>query len=284
MAQKDLIDFSEELKKLRIEKDISLEKVHGETKIDLRFLQAIESADFDIMPQVYIRAFIKEYAKTLGLDPETIVKKYDSAKMGISYESKQTEEISPIEENKKGDSLIDSGFVEESHEVKDVEQPVPPKFSIVYILAGLAGIILIALIYFFFIRNDTETILVEKPYEAIMEETKERYEIPEEKKNIEKQIPQDSLRLEIRVTETSWFKVISDNKKETEFILQPNRTKVIYAKEEFNVIIGNSGGVNFSLDDKDLEFYGRAGQVRKIKITPDGIVPFQPSQPAETNE
>lgn len=70
-------ELGETLKHTREEKNLSLEELQGTTKIQKRYLQAIEKGDFDQLPgQFYARAFIKNYAEALGLDPDRLFEEY----------------------------------------------------------------------------------------------------------------------------------------------------------------------------------------------------------------
>lgn len=65
------------LKEAREAKGLSLEDVQKKTKIQLRYLKAIEKNDFSLMPgNFYIRAFIKEYAVAVDLNPDEILAEY----------------------------------------------------------------------------------------------------------------------------------------------------------------------------------------------------------------
>ena len=69
--------FSDELRKERVSKDISLSDIAKKTHINVKYLEAIEQGSFDILPQTYIRAFIREYALMVGLSPAEVLKKFD---------------------------------------------------------------------------------------------------------------------------------------------------------------------------------------------------------------
>ncbi|MDH7605836.1 MAG: helix-turn-helix transcriptional regulator, partial [Melioribacter sp.] len=84
MASEALIKFAEELKFIRVEKGISLQQISNHTKIDIKFLQKIEEGDFNFLPEIYVKAFIKEYAQTLELDPYDVIKKFVEAKNKIA--------------------------------------------------------------------------------------------------------------------------------------------------------------------------------------------------------
>lgn len=70
-------ELGRELKAVREEKGISLDEISRETKISRRHLEAIEAGDFDKLPgPVYARAFLRHYAKAVGLDPEYVIEQY----------------------------------------------------------------------------------------------------------------------------------------------------------------------------------------------------------------
>ncbi len=65
------------LKRLRESCDASLVEVANITKINKRYLRAIEDNDFEAMPaKVYVRGFVFEYARALGLDPQVVTRCY----------------------------------------------------------------------------------------------------------------------------------------------------------------------------------------------------------------
>ncbi len=65
------------LREARLEKGMTLEDVENITKIRKRYLEAIEEGDFKVLPGTfYVRAFIKSYAETVGLDAEQVMRLY----------------------------------------------------------------------------------------------------------------------------------------------------------------------------------------------------------------
>jgi flagellar biosynthesis protein FlhG len=67
------------LRRLRESADASLDDVADITKISKRYLHALEENDFDTLPAaVYVRGFVSEYARALGLDSKTVSKSYMS--------------------------------------------------------------------------------------------------------------------------------------------------------------------------------------------------------------
>ena len=73
-----MAQFYKELKDLRISKDISLEDLESKTKINIKYLNAIEQGDFDILPTPYLRLFIRAYATEIGGEADRALEQLDS--------------------------------------------------------------------------------------------------------------------------------------------------------------------------------------------------------------
>ncbi|MEF3304900.1 helix-turn-helix domain-containing protein [Paenibacillus sp. GYB003] len=73
-------DLGQLLKKARLDKGISLDHLEEMTKIRKRYLEAIEEGDYKILPgSFYVRAFIKSYSESVGLDPNEVLALYGNA-------------------------------------------------------------------------------------------------------------------------------------------------------------------------------------------------------------
>jgi cytoskeletal protein RodZ len=67
------------LKEARIAKNLSLDNLQEITKIQKRYLIGIEEGNYSLMPgNFYVRAFIKQYAEAVGLDPEELFEKFNN--------------------------------------------------------------------------------------------------------------------------------------------------------------------------------------------------------------
>lgn len=65
------------LRNIRIAKGASLDEISAATKVKKSYLEAIESDNPQRLPApVFMRGFLKAYAKALGLNPEEISEKY----------------------------------------------------------------------------------------------------------------------------------------------------------------------------------------------------------------
>ncbi len=65
------------LKEAREEKGMSLDELQAATKIQKRYLTALEEGNYDVIPgNFYVRAFIKQYAEAVGLDSDQLFEEY----------------------------------------------------------------------------------------------------------------------------------------------------------------------------------------------------------------
>lgn len=72
--------FGSHLKHEREMRGISLEEIAASTKIQIRYLQALEDNQFDQLPgTVFIKGFIRSYAKTIGCNAEDLISAYDES-------------------------------------------------------------------------------------------------------------------------------------------------------------------------------------------------------------
>lgn len=105
-----LVPFYTDLKNLREQQDIDLQEVSNRTKIDLSYLEAMESGDFSFLPHVYVRLFLRAYAIEIGADPKEVLNQLEihlSKEEGRKpRKEKVTEEIEPEREKEEGELKV----------------------------------------------------------------------------------------------------------------------------------------------------------------------------------
>lgn len=66
------------LRKARLRRGKSLEVASRETRVKPEYLQALEAESFDVLlGDVYVRGFLRSYARYLGLNPQKVVSAYE---------------------------------------------------------------------------------------------------------------------------------------------------------------------------------------------------------------
>jgi cytoskeletal protein RodZ len=262
------------------------------TRIDLKFLEAIDQGNFSFLPDLYVKAFVKQYAKTIGLDENVTLKKFETAREGKEFDLNPP---APVEEIKQKEipktelpktevpkpivrsiSPLKSYADEQKQKSSDDESRTNSQFMI-FGLGGIGLIIIAALLYFFVFNKSDKIIVEETPIDEVIEQGKQRYveeEPAEQMINDSTIVPvsSDSLYLTFYAKETSWVFVVLDNNRTQEFTLSPNSKFSVTAMREFKATVGNSGGVTLQLNNRSVDFTGQSGSVRHFKLDKTGIV------------
>src|SRR5215216_6248173 len=70
-------DFGARLRARREEKRLTLQGIAAQTKIKQSLLQGLERDDLSAWPKgIFRRAFVRDYARSIGLDPDTTVREF----------------------------------------------------------------------------------------------------------------------------------------------------------------------------------------------------------------
>ena len=78
-SDKEPLSFGRYLQAIRLEKKISLEQVSQQTRIGLGNLLLIEQEDHEGLPvEVYVKGFLRSYAKAVGADGDEVIRRYES--------------------------------------------------------------------------------------------------------------------------------------------------------------------------------------------------------------
>ncbi len=261
--------LSQELKDARLRSGISLQQLANKTRIDLKFLESMEDGNFSFLPDLYVKSFLKEYVRFVGLDDNLILKKYEAAKQGKEYVEPTpetfTDKIKEIKELRAESEVPKHPKPIITYSVPPFEEKNPSVLETlnkrnIIILGSAAGILIVFfLVYFLFVRKSPDIVVDEKPVEELIQESKQRYIEDEPKKtgedlNNKPATTSDSLHLLISATDTCWVQVVFDSTKQDDFRLYPHSSRVISAANNFKIRIGNSYKVNLQLNSKPLNF------------------------------
>ncbi|MBW7652099.1 DUF4115 domain-containing protein [Anoxybacillus sp. ST4] len=162
-----LTELGKRLKEAREQRHMSLDDLQEITKIQKRYLIAIEQGNYVIMPgKFYVRAFIRQYAEAVGLHADELFEQY-----AHEIPTTQQEELPGELSRVKSRQLSEQGA-----KVLDVL----PKFLIGALVVG------IAVVLWFFFQNRAVN---EQPKEQIInekaefEQSEQANEQPVEKQN-----------------------------------------------------------------------------------------------------
>jgi hypothetical protein len=90
--------------------------------------------------------------------------------------------------------------------------------------------------------------------------------------------PARSFTLTIRANQTCWVSISTDGQPATtETLIAPANTSV-RASREINVKAGNSAGISFLLNGREIPIHGNAGEVRTFTFDSTGLRTSAPAQ------
>lgn len=73
-----MFEIGNTLREARVRRNISLQQAEEDTKIRVKYIQAMENEDFDVLPAgTYVKGFMRTYAEYLGLDYQVMIDEYN---------------------------------------------------------------------------------------------------------------------------------------------------------------------------------------------------------------
>ena len=267
MSNQLLKKIADELTNARKKKKISIDQVFTKTRIDKKYLTAIEEGNFSIMPDVYIRAFIKEYSLNVGLNPTEILEKYTLAQKGIDFDTNQNmnqaaENSKPLVGKKKKEPA-EQLTKEFNHDLKVENQKPEVKFnkSYYYGIVAVLMLVFILVIYKLFLTEANNKIIAEKPFEEIVK-TQDKISGIEEKTTVEV----DKTQIDLEKIEQKKVELI---KPETEQNIAPptlTQESNLLSKDGLvlTIVSSDKSWIRVESDDKDIMEFTIEESVTKV--------------------
>jgi cytoskeletal protein RodZ len=233
--------FGENLRRERDVRGVSLREIAEGTKISVRFLQALEEDRIEVLPGgIFPRAFVRQYALFLGLDPDKAV----------------------------------TDFVAAHGEAPPERKVVPPPARRVRVSLGHAFLAVVAVLAVALtLRRGgeaerarpeaTPTAVAAAP--AVLP-TDRVY--PSPSLAPAETAAGDSLVLTMTAQQDCWVEVRADGETVINRVLAEGESQTLEARGEIVLSVGNAGGLSIRVNDRPALPLGRSGEVRKnIVIT-----------------
>jgi len=239
------------MKRERELRGVSLKEIAESTKINIRFLRALEEDQFDALPGIFFtRGIIREYAKYLGLEEDSVLNKYHDALQTLQKDEKEEEDTSAE------------------------DAPVNIKNVIRFAALGAAVIAVVVALFFIFGGRETSLPVQSPPPETTAQ--REAITPPAETEPVEDvEDTFKALNLDITFHLDTWIQVYADGELIYEGIKLPGGRLQVVAQEELVIDVGNAGGFTYTLNNQRGRPFGPSGAVEKnIRITQDNLEDF----------
>jgi cytoskeleton protein RodZ len=240
-----MASIGQELKRERELRGIPLKEIADSTKINIRFLRALEEDRLDMLPeQFFTRGIIRTYANYLGLDEQRALNTYLEDLQSLKSQEMQAED----------------------KKTKEDESPEsPPKEKRISLLSVLMVLIVIALIIimYFVLRGDGSHPVVASETESTMQTTQQKPSPPPPVAQEQPEIKQEKLNLEIAIQQETWLEIYADKEMVDSGIKTPGEHLRFTAREEFLIHIGNAGGITYTINGEEGIKFGESGAVKR---------------------
>ena len=250
------------LQSLRVEKGISIEQVAAETRIRAEILRAIEAEDHGNLPdEVFVKGFLQSFAKVIGADQTEVLRRFDLRRKAQA----PVRVLSVVEPPRQGRFW----------------------FTLLWVVALMAG--LVGGTYLIYqmvhqrsgtearppqVTHETEVVEpVAQPAPEVAQPEAAKSEAAQPSAPAE-EVPQENAagieatrhKMEIVCDEDTWLKVIVDDAPAEEYFLKPGDRLQLAAKSNYNLLIGNAGGVSVQLDGQPVPVPGKSGEVVNLQL------------------
>ena len=253
--------FYEELKIQRESLGISLEQISNKTKINEKFLLAIEEGNFSVLPSTYIRLFLRAYAQEVELNPDDVIKSLEEFLSGKKEGEERDKE--PERDLSYQRSLI-------------LESRAPHKKINIATIAIFVVVIffIIAILKQILMENEADKVnpvpigSSELPLNTVDSLSNQENITLENRSETQKKI----LTLAMQALDSCWIQIKRDNEQPVDYIFPPGISRTWIASEQFTISLGRPSKITLELNGQNLGPLGVDGVPTRIVITREGIV------------
>jgi len=245
----------DELKRAREEKGIPLAQISDITRIAEEHLQAIESGNIKILPQAYVRAFLREYADVVGLSPDDIMRKYDAMTGAVPPR------YAPPAPPTPGAAPATTA----EGEVRSVEKRPFLNATTARVALMVAALAVLIIVAWNLAGRKSEPATEEIPFQNVITQEERRLApapiAPPPATTPAESPAADSLVLRATTTDTVWVLLVRDSQPPLEYLFPPNARASWKARDRFLLTLGKAAAVEFTLNGKSLGTLGKPGAV-----------------------
>lgn len=251
------------LRNTRVKSGYSLEEVNKNTKIRLHILQAIEDGNYSALPAVYMKSFISDYMRFLGLSEnvdEVINELFPKDKNEIL--AKQSYNLVSEQQSKK--TNYDEIFSKKRKKKDFFNKTSVP----MYFLYSAILLVILVILYFAFFRSKATPQVENIPANS------ESTQIIADESLIENKVaPSDSMALKILAKDTVWIRISNDAGSLKQTVLYPGNELQMKAWEYFTISSDKASAMDIYREGNILPKLSNQGSaVRNVKITRTDII------------
>lgn len=276
-----------DLRTIREAKGFSLRNIYEQTRISVANLEAIENGQFHRLPApVYVRTFIKTYARLIGTDSQVLLDAYE----------KYLQSLDETERQRKGDR----------NAARANEQPAYN--GMIWVLSAVLTIVVVVVIGYFHDGMNPRVSNLQQPV-AVQDSPQSNptgtttlpasptppQASPEAEKTVQPPPSSETLQghsnktaspvyipgiqpanqepaadgryhLAIEAREDVWLRIKGDNNKPEQMIMKAGDKLERFASTSFSVDVGNAGGIDIRFQGNPMGSIGKRGEVVHLRL------------------
>jgi len=291
-------NYGEWIRTRRRERGLSLDQVSAATRIDRQYLEALEAGNIALLPEPYMRAFLKTYATFLGLDGTEAVRRFE---IFVTEQDESLENLRSSVRDRESRRPVPPAAAEEEKEyvctpptprVPRDSRPGrgPRRLAVPLGALLLVAILALAAVTLFGGRGERGPVgggadpaeaqtHSAAPAETPVPESEQETPAPPPE-NVPVQMARQQFMALAR--EDTWMQAIADGDTVvTRVIPAGNRVEVAFS-DTLTVKLGKNRGMQLFLNDTELTDLGNPGFVLALVLTPDGVARRRLTYPPET--
>lgn len=236
-------------KEARERLNLTLEQVYEKSRIHLRVIQDIENGSFERLAPLYVRSFMRKYAEVLGLDPDDILKKLDSA-----YHKFVPQAFSPVATEKK--------------QQREKKQPDLTQKQVQNLVVGGLAVVLLILVFVFIgmLRSwKPSARRIPRPASAAQQRASAG-----KKESAREQKSAGSVTLTLKAKGKVWVQVKAGDKNLYAGVMNKGETETWKGEGALIVWTGKAENLEFTVNNRKMGAIA-AGVVKNIKVSAEGV-------------
>jgi transcriptional regulator with XRE-family HTH domain len=254
-----MADVSSRLRAARERKGLQLEDISASTKIKVAQLQAIESGDFDRLPgEFFARAFVKNYAREVGLPADEIVREYDESRGIERHTPETTAEPAARPRTPHAPPAISPIALEEDDSSGRLLRFPSPRGILPVLVLATVLLMLISIMNRRDGSGEAGAVAATGAAEAGTSAAAT---------SGQSEAPPEMLSMEINPSATIWINAKADGELAVYRMVQPGERLKLEARNDLTFRIGNAAAFQYTINGTPGRVLGGPDEVREFQIT-----------------
>ena len=292
------------IRERRMSRGLSLKQASLDTRIDEQYLRALEAGNIALLPEPYMRAFLKTYASYLGLDQGEAIQRLE---VFLKDQSDRLEKVRGSTKDREGKRKHGGAAIttdiERSTSESGEDAEVNGEFSKRSGMLLSAGVIVAfaAIVYFavYFTNSSSDMnggsnvdpLQIQPQVEAVDSEGYTPLQPPSTTAEEDSTAIMDTQPaveyphyyvLEAEALEETWMEAVADGRMMISRIIEAGNFIQVAFDDTLELRLGKNRGMMLLLNGEEITDLGAPGMVLRLVMTGEGVISRRLTYPPET--